>query len=100
VYDSNNNNQGVIMGSLGFDYNFTSKLSGSVNAGFAAVAKNVVGTGTSNYLGTEINAETNYKLNPVVTLGARGGYVVLGDYFKGTGADNPYDLKLLAKFAF
>jgi len=39
VYDSNNFNQGLIMGSLGYDYTFTSKLTGSANAGFAAVAK-------------------------------------------------------------
>lgn len=102
VYDSNNNNQGVIMGSLGYDYNFTSKLSGSVNAGFAAVAKDnaTLGSHKTNYLGTEINCEANYKILPTVTFGARAGYVVLGDYFKGTGADNPYDVKLLAKFAF
>jgi hypothetical protein len=100
VFDGSNNRQGVIFGSLGYDYTFTNKLSASANAGFAAVAKNINNKGTSDYLGTEINAETNYKLNQSVTLGARAGYVVLGDYFKGTGADNPYDLKLLAKFTF
>ncbi len=99
VFDVSNAGQGIIFGSLGYDYIFTTKLSASANAGFAAVAKNK-GTGTSDYLGTEINAETNYKLNPSVTLGARAGYVVLGDYFKGTKADNPYDVKLLAKFSF
>ena len=102
VYDSNNANQGVIMGSIGFDYPITTKLSGSVNAGFAAVAKDTAAANvhTSNYLGTEVNCEANYKLMPTVTLGARAGYVVLGDYFKGTSFDNPYDVKLLAKFAF
>lgn len=100
VFDGSNNRQGVIFGSLGYDYNFTDKLSASANAGFAAVAKNINNKGTSDYLGTEINAEANYKLISSVTLGARAGYVVLGDYFKGTGADNPYDLKLLAKFSF
>ena len=100
VFDGANAGQGVIVGSLGYDYTFSNKLSASANAGFAAVAKNTKGTGTSDYLGTEINAETNYKLFPNVNLGARAGYVVLGDYFKGTGADNPYDLKLLAKFSF
>ena len=37
VYDVNNGNQGVIFGSLGYDYPFSAKFSGSVNAGFAAV---------------------------------------------------------------
>jgi hypothetical protein len=100
VFDGSNNKQGVIFGSLGYDYTFTDKLSGSANAGFAAVTKNINNKGTGDYLGTEINAEANYKIMPTVTLGARAGYVVLGDYFKGTSADNPYDLKLLAKFAF
>lgn len=100
VYDTNNFNQGLIMGSLGYDYTFTPKLSGSVNAGFAAVADSV-GPNDSDYLGTEVNFEANYKIMPTVTLGARAGYVVLGDYFKASPElDNPYDVKLLAKFAF
>jgi hypothetical protein len=103
VYDVSNYGQGVIFGSLGYDYTFSDKLSGSVNAGFAAIANDdnaTVRTGDSNYLGTELNAEANYKLTPNVTLGARGGYVFLGDYFKGLNADNPYDLKIIAKYAF
>jgi len=100
VYDANNVNQGVIMGSIGYDHPCTDKITSSVNAGFAAVAKNVNSRGTSDYLGTELNLESNYKLTPNVTLGVRGGYVFLGDYFKGTNADNPYDLKVLANLAF
>ncbi|MGB9079915.1 MAG: hypothetical protein WCD00_01365 [Desulfuromonadaceae bacterium] len=103
VYDSNNFNQGLIMGSLGYDYTITPKLSGSVNAGFAAVAKDnaALGSHKTNYLGTEVNCETNYKIMPTVTLGARAGYVFLGDYFKSSPTlDNPYDVKLIAKFAF
>ena len=103
VFDANNYEQGVIFGSIGYDYPITTKLSGSVNAGFAAVAKGA-GPSTSDYLGTELNCEANYKLMPTVTLGARAGYVVLGGYFKnvdaGKNPDNPYDVKLLAKFAF
>lgn len=103
VFDVNNANQGVIMGSLGYDYTFTSKLSGSVNAGFAAVSDST-GPNNSDYLGTEINCEANYKIMPTVTLGARAGYMVLGDYFENIDAgktpDNPYDVKLLAKFVF
>lgn len=100
VYDVNNFNQGVIVGSVGYDYPFTAKLSGSVNVGFAAVA-NSIGANKSDYLGTEINAETNYKLMSDVTIGARAGYVFLGDYFKASPAlDSPYDVKLIVKYVF
>jgi hypothetical protein len=106
VYDANNYNQGIIMGSVGVDYPFTDKLLASANAGFAAVAynKNTNANGTSDYLGTEINGEVNYKLTPNVTLGARGGYVLLGNYFNnvdaGRDADNIYDLKIIANYVF
>jgi hypothetical protein len=103
IYDVSNNGQGVIMGSLGYDYAFSDKLSGSANAGFAAIANDdapTVAGGTSNYLGTEVNAEVNYQLTANVTLGARGGYVFLGDYFEGLDADDPYDVKLIARYAF
>ena len=104
IYDVSNYGQGVIIGSLGYDYAFSDKLSGSANAGFAAVANDdnrTVAGSTSKYLGTELNAEANYQLTANVTLGARGGYVFLGDYFDGIdGADNPYDLKIIARYAF
>jgi hypothetical protein len=103
VFNVSNNDQGVIFGSLGYDYTFTDKLSASANAGFAAVAESK-GPNKSDFLGTEINAETNYKLSPSVTLGARAGYVMLGEYFKnfdaGKTPDNPYDVKLIAKYSF
>lgn len=105
VYDVNNNNEGVIMGTLGYDYNFTDKISAAANVGFAAVAKDLGvanvsrHAGDSNYLGTEINAECYYKLSPNVTLGARGGYLVVGDYF-AKDADNLWDMKVIANYSF
>jgi hypothetical protein len=119
VYDANNRSQGVIFASLGYDYPFTPKLSGSANLGAGWVAKksttdtyydnssenNIKINHKSKYLGTELNCEVNYKLMPSVTLGARAGYMVLGDYFKnadskGNTPDDVYDVKLLAKFSF
>lgn len=100
VGNVNNRNQGVIFGSVGYDYPFTDKISGSANAGFAAVAKDNSGVHESNYLGTEVNAELNYKYADNLNLSARAGYVVLGDYFKGTAFDNPYDAKLIVKYTF
>jgi hypothetical protein len=113
VFDANNKSQGVIFGTLGYDHPVTNKLTTSVNAGFAAVAKEnankpvnrVSGkTNDSNYLGTEINAEAAYKLAESVTLTARGGYVFLGDYYKDVASngtpDNPYDFKLIVSYSF
>jgi hypothetical protein len=108
VYDANNLSQGVVFASAGYDYPFTPKLSGSANLGLGWVAKDLANH-KSKYLGTEFNVETNYQLMPSVTLGARAGYMVLGDYFKNTDLTNPlnpqtpddiYDVKLIAKFAF
>ncbi len=100
VSNVNNRNQGVIFGSVGYDHPFTDKISGSANAGFAAVAQDNSGVHESNYLGTEVNAELNYKYADNLNLSARAGYVVLGDYFKGTAFDNPYDAKLIVKYSF
>ena len=102
VYNVNNGNQGIIFGSVGFDYPLSSKLTGSVNLGVAEIAKDLA-KHKSKYLGTEVNCEANYKFTPAVTFGARAGYVVLGDYFKpavGSTPDNPYDVKLIAKLSF
>jgi hypothetical protein len=98
MYDVANNGQGVIEGTVGYDYTFNDKVSASANAGFAAVAKNLNGAGKGDYLGTEVNAEAYYKLTANVTLGARAGYLILGDYF--TNEDNLYDAKLIAKYNF
>ncbi len=105
VFDVNNYGQGIIFASVGFDFPLTAKLSGSVNVGAAEVAKDSVKKHDSKYLGTEVNCEANYKFTPAVTFGVRAGYVVLGDYFKnadltGKTPDDPYDVKLIAKYSF
>lgn len=102
IFDVNNRNEGVMMAAFGYDYTFTDKVSGSANLGFAAIADDAGAarnSGGSNYLGTEINAEAYYKLSANVTLGARAGYVFIGDYF-ADGSDDPYDVKLIAKYNF
>lgn len=106
IYNLNNFDQGIIMGTVGYDHPCTDKITSSINAGFAAVAKNNGSNpnGKSDYLGTEVNLESNYKLTQNVTMGVRGGYVFLGDYFKssvsGNTPDNPYDMKLIVNLAF
>ena len=114
VFDANNNGQGVIFGALGYDLPINDRLSTNANLGFAATDENnnvlnvnpVTGqVNSSKYLGTEINGEVAYKLNPFTTLTANAGYVFLGDYFKNTAPggvtpDNVYDAKLIVTVAF
>uniref|UniRef100_A0A831XMK5 Outer membrane channel n=1 Tax=Geobacter metallireducens TaxID=28232 RepID=A0A831XMK5_GEOME len=114
VYTSNNQDQGVIAGFLGYDLPVTSKLSTSFNAGFAAVAKEngnkpvnpVTGQANkSNYIGTELNASVDYKLFDNMTASVRGAYVILGDYFDGVAAGgqdprDPYMGSVILNYAF
>jgi hypothetical protein len=107
IYSSNNMDQGMILGTVGYDLPITGKLTTSVNAGFAAVAKdnNALGVGhKSNYLGTEVNLEVGYKAFESVNAAFRAGYVFLGDYYKGVvggnDPDNPYGARLLVSYNF
>ncbi|HMN02443.1 hypothetical protein [Geobacter anodireducens] len=108
VYTSNNRDQGVIAGFVGYDLPITSKLSTSVNAGFASVAKEndkTLNSSNGKYLGTELNASVDYKLFDNMTASLRGAYVVLGDYYDGVAAggetpDDPYMASLILNYAF
>jgi len=113
IYNAGNKGQGQIGGYLGYDLPVTDRLATAFNVGFAAVAKENAAkpvnlmTGAankSNYIGTEVNAEANYKLMDNLKASFRVGYVMLGDYYKdvtigGTPAD-PYDAKLIFKYTF
>ncbi|WP_306535397.1 hypothetical protein [Geobacter sp.] len=109
VYTSNNKDQGVIAGFLGYDLPITSKLSSSFNAGFASVAKEnrntTLDTSNGKYLGTEVNASVDYKLFDNMTASVRGAYVILGDYFNdvaegGKDPDDPYMGSVILNYAF
>jgi len=117
VFDSNNKNQGVIGGYIGYDLPINAKLTTAFNAGFAAVAKenankpvvyaNGVATAkrnSSNYLGTEVNAEATYQLLDGFSVSTRAAYVMLGDYYDNVALngtpENPYDFKLIFKYTF
>lgn len=109
IATAGNQGQGQIGGYIGYELPVSDRLTTAANAGFAAVAKdNKVYTGTarqSNYLGTEINAEANYKLLENLTVGVRAAYVFLGDYYKGVALnretpENPYDTKVIFKYLF
>ena len=123
AYDSNFKSQGIIGGFVGYDATVTDKIYANANAGFMAVAKDngrkPAGAGnSSNYLGTEINAEVGYKLYSNLTASLQGAYLVLGDYYKGTagaaeasgtaitaagtGSDpsNPYTTRVMLNYTF
>ncbi|MSN25346.1 MAG: hypothetical protein GJV46_05680 [Geobacter sp.] len=117
VFDSNNKSQGVIGGYVGYDLPINAKLTTAFNAGFAAVAKenankpvvyaNGVATtkrNSSNYLGTEVNAEATYQLLDGLSVSTRAAYVMLGDYYDNVAIngtpENPYDFKLIFKYTF
>jgi hypothetical protein len=124
---TNNRDQGLIMLTAGFDANLTPKLYANVNAGVAWVAEArrvnnndrgdadagrpslVAGRSTSNFLGTEVNVESGYKVYDNLTASVQGAYVFLGDYYKGTNqvagkaGQNPDDLytaRLVLSYVF
>ena len=109
VYTSNNQDQGVIAGFLGYDLPVTSRLSTTFNAGFASVAKenssSTLDSSNGKYLGTEVNASVDYKLHDNMTASVRGAYFVLGDYYDGVASggkdpDNPYMGSLILNYVF
>lgn len=117
IPSAGNNAQGQIGGYIGYDLPISAKLTTAFNAGFAAVAKanankpvifaNGAPTArrnSSNYLGTEVNAEATYQVLEGLSVGTRVAYVFLGDYYKDVALngtpENPYDFKLMFKYTF
>jgi hypothetical protein len=106
IHSVNNEGAGTIAGFIGYDHDFTKNLFGSVNAGFAAVAQNTLKR-HGDYLGTELNGQVGYKLNTNATLILQGGYVFLGDNFKGLAAEgngsdpaDPWTARLVMSFTY
>jgi len=128
VYTTNNNNQGVILATLGYDAAITPKLYANANAGFAWASKtNHSATSVtpliplrplstkddnfngSNFLGTEINLETGYKMYDNLTASVQAAYLILGGYYKDTifkadgsseDPENPYTARIVLSYAF
>ncbi|MDD5285449.1 MAG: hypothetical protein PHD54_06290, partial [Desulfuromonadaceae bacterium] len=109
VYTINNGNQGVTLGVLGYDATFSPKLGASFNVGYA-MASNKYKTTADKSLGTELNAQVDYKLFPNLTNSIMAAYVVLGDHYKGTGTGitagsssmpaNPYLVGYMLNYTF
>lgn len=99
----------------GYDAKLTDKLYANGNIGFAWVPASTNTTLNPNknggdFMGTEINLETGYKLYTNLTLRAQAAYMMLGGYYKnatnydynvaGVNPENPYTARLFASFAF
>lgn len=91
VASSGNLDQGVIMATMGYDATITPKWYANANVGVAWVSKNNPNTrlmaNHCNFLGTEINLETGYKLYDNLTALVQGAYVFLGGYYTGTSVN-------------
>ena len=110
VASQNNQNQGVVALTAGYDMPITAKLAGSANIGTAWVAKsngnaNQSTTSDNGHLGTEINGELNYNVYDNVSLGMRAAYVFLGDYYKNVASnggtpDDLYAVRFRVNYTF
>jgi hypothetical protein len=106
--------------SMGYDANLTDKIfaNGNIGFGFAPASKgapvdksiSATSANASDYMGTEFNLESGYKVSSNLTLRAQAAYMVLGGYYKGSALnsavaaskdpENPYTMRLLASFKF
>jgi hypothetical protein len=96
--------------SFGYDANLTDKVFVNSNLGFGWTPASGLETGvltknSSDFMGTEVNVEAGYKVSSNLSLSARAAYMLLGGLYKDTAtngkdAENPYAMRLLAKFAF
>jgi len=96
---------------MGYDANLTDKVFLNGNVGFgwtpasgkegAIAAKNA-----SDFMGTEINLESGYKVSSNLTLKATAAYMILGgvyDKADTTGTKDPenlYSMRVAAQYKF
>jgi hypothetical protein len=108
-----NRGQGQMGAYFGYDLPVTQKLETAFNVGFAGIAhknnKSMKNAATgkpnaTNFLGTEVNAEANYKILDGLSTSFRVGYVFLGGHYDNVASngtpENPYDAKLIFKYTF
>lgn len=104
----------VALATLGYNAPLTDKLYVDGNVGFAWVpASNPGAIGAAanggDFMGTEMNVETGYKLYKNLTLKAQAAYVVMGPHYSkiytnaaGGKSDpaNPFTMRLGAHYSF
>ena len=80
--------ENLIMPAMGFDYNFTDKLSVSLYGYYLRAFNRPVGSfdGEGKYLSQDLGLEADlfvdYKVNPQLSVGFLGGYFIPGKYYK------------------
>lgn len=108
----------IALAHMGYDATLTEKLYLNGNVGFAWVPASgrlstpsataqTAGFNGSDFMGTELNVETGYKLYKNLTLKAQVAYVILGGAYKNLAAStpnndpaNPYTMRLGAHYSF
>ena len=111
---------GELIYTLGYDATITPKLYLNSNVGFAWYNKNIVGVGSgvdrlkgaangTDFIGTEFNVETGYKVYDNLTAKFQFAYVVLGGTYTNsavltgltpTTPDDPYTARFVLSYAF
>lgn len=118
AWSTNNNNHGLVLYTLGYDAKLSPKAYMNGNLGFGWVAKSAgapvdsktTKSNASDFMGTELNLETGYKLYDNLTVKAQAAYVFLGGYYKnsaknststdGKDPENPYTMRLGLSYSF
>jgi hypothetical protein len=102
----------IAVAALGYDAKLSDKLYANGNIGFGWVPASTSATlnprnNGSDFMGTELNVETGYKVYPNLTLRAQAAYMILGGYYKNAALgsttqdpEDPYTMRLHATFAF
>ncbi|TWJ17562.1 histidine kinase [Geobacter argillaceus] len=105
ISNINNNGQGAVIITAGYDATLTPKVyaSANVGAGLTSENQNTYNNG-SHYLGTEVNVEVGYKLYDNLTAGFQAAYLFLGPYYKNavSGQDpvDPYTTRVMLSYIF
>jgi hypothetical protein len=109
VQGAGNLDQGVILATIGYDATINPKWYAKTNVGAAWVSSNNsqltnLKNKGNNFMGTEINLETGYKLYDNLTASVQGAYVILGGYYSdmdnGRDPANPFTARLALNYAF
>jgi hypothetical protein len=109
---TNNVNRGLTLLVVGYDAKITDKLDASANVGYAMSSQKFKNDRSAS-IGTELNAQIDYKLFSNLTASLTGAYVILGDAkkyattaapFSTTAAtvknDNPYLGSVMFNYVF
>jgi len=97
ISTSNNGNHGVTLLAAGYDNKLTDKVGVSANIGYAMYSQKDAAANAS--IGTELNAQVDYKLFSNLTASLQAAYVVLGDGASKT-ADDPYLAGVMFNYTF